>query len=154
MKYQFFVILGLLGILNGAQASEFKLRSNLKIEVINSVLGEIENEIPLKLKQVINREVKIKFQNLNSTPILKIDDNCTDHIILGRDTNNLSNNQIEVDNVFINELDNPNRPINCAHKTIRNYFKATIVHELAHLFDQELKISSQPLFFKYHRMDR
>jgi hypothetical protein len=57
-----------------------------------------------------------------------------------------SQEEIKVDKVFINELQNANRKINCPHKTIKNYFKATVIHELAHMYDQLKKASDKPLF--------
>lgn len=129
-----------------AYAGEFKLLTNVKSEAVSDVLKEISAELPASMKETIGKAVTVEFKNLNKASLKRIDDNCSENIIVGRDIMLDSNSTIEVENVFAKEIQKGNRQINCNHKDIRTYMKATIVHELAHMYDQKKKISKSPLF--------
>ncbi|MBC7427052.1 MAG: hypothetical protein H7336_00480, partial [Bacteriovorax sp.] len=131
---------------SSAYAGEFKLISNNKTNAVNNILKEISSELPKSMKETIAKEVTVQFKNLNTIDVSKIDDKCSDRIILGRDSMLPGNSTIEIDNVFAKEIQNGNRSINCAHKDIKTYLKSTIVHELAHMYDQNKSISKNTLF--------
>ncbi len=131
-------------LMNSAHALEFK--TNTKEENVNRLLNEIKSELPEPFIQKIPETIEIEFKNLNKVEVKKIDEQCSEKIILGLDQLSKKNNKIQIDHVFLNELKNPERKIQCAHKNIKNYFKATIIHELAHMYDVNTKISKTPLF--------
>ncbi len=127
-------------------ATDISFTTNVKSKAILNALEEIKSELPESLKVTIPNNIQITFSDLNKTAVNNIDDKCSDRIILGIDTHGINQNKILVDNVFVKELDRGNRSIKCAHKSIKNYFKATVAHELAHLFDDQKKISNNSLF--------
>lgn len=131
---------------SSAYAGEFKLLSNNKTVAVSDILSEITSDLPATMKETIGKEVTVQFKNLNKVELDGIDDNCSQHIIVGRDIMLDSNSTIEIENVFAKEIQKGNRSINCAHKDIKSYLKATIVHELAHMYDQKKAISKSPLF--------
>ena len=135
-----------LGIPEYSWGSSFKLKSNVYTPNIEKLLIEITNDLPPSLKDSLNYEIKIFLKNLNPTILKGIDEKCAEHIILGRDSILNSQDKIDIEKVFINELQNENRKINCRHQTIKNYFKATVVHEVAHIYDQLNNASSKSLF--------
>lgn len=135
-----------LALSTSAYADEFKLLTNVKSDAVSSVLKEITAELPTSMKETIGKAVTVEFKNLNKVSLKRIDDTCSENIIVGRDIMLDSNSTIEVENVFAKEIQKGNRQINCNHKDIKTYMKATIVHELAHMYDQKKKISKSPLF--------
>lgn len=144
MKFKYFALL--MALISNAYAAEFKLVSNNKSKAVVSILNEVTNDLPASIKSTIGKEVLVQFKNLNATDVAKIDDNCSDKIILGRDSYLPGNSTIEIDNVFAKEIGNGNRSIKCAHKDIKTYLKSTIVHELGHMYDQKKNISKNTLF--------
>lgn len=143
------IILGLALTISASSVfagEDLNIITNTKSPAIIDALNELKNELPNSLLQVLPKTIQISFTDLNKTAVNSIDNKCTNRIILGRDTKSLSQNKIEVDNVFIKELERGDRSINCAHKSTKKYFKATVVHELAHLFDDQKKVSSNSLF--------
>ncbi|MBC7711952.1 MAG: DUF4105 domain-containing protein [Rhizobacter sp.] len=127
-------------------AADFKLISNVKTFEVNNILNEVTSELPKSMKESIGKTVTVEFKNLNSTEVNRIDEKCSDHIILGLDSTLPGNSTIQVENVFVNEIRKGNRSINCAHKDIKTYLKSTIVHELAHMYDHERNVSKNTLF--------
>lgn len=136
----------IMALCTSAHAGEFKLLTNIKSDAVSSVLKEITDELPARMKETIGKAVTVEFKNLNKASLSGIDDTCSENIIVGRDIMLDSNSTIEVENVFAKEIQKGNRKINCNHKDIKTYMKATIVHELAHMYDQKKKISKSPLF--------
>lgn len=136
----------IMALCSSAYAGDFKLISNNKTAAISNILSEITNDLPASMKETIGKEVTVKFKNLNKTELSAIDDNCSESIIVGRDIMLDANSTIEIENVFAKEIEKGNRSLNCAHKDIKSYLKATIVHEIAHMYDQKKSISKSPLF--------
>ena len=144
MKFKYLVLL--MTILSTAYAGEFRLVSNNKSAEIENVLNEVSSDLPATIKTSIGKEVLVQFKNLNGSDIAGIDNNCSTNIILGRDSYLPGNSTIEIDNVFAKEIQKGNKKIKCAHKDIKTYLKATIVHELGHMYDQKTALSKNTLF--------
>ncbi len=144
MKFKYFALF--MALISHAYAGEFKLISNNKTKAVESILNEVTNDLPASIKSTIGKEVLVQFKNLNGSEIARIDDKCSDKIILGRDSYLPGNSTIEIDNVFAKEIANGNRAIKCAHKDIKTYLKSTIVHELGHMYDQKKSVSKNTLF--------
>lgn len=143
MKLNYIIIAW--AFISTAFAGDFKLISSNKSKAMETLLAEVSSELPVSIKTTIAKDVVVEFKNLNSIEINKIDNKCSDKIILGRHSL-LFGNSIEIDKVFLKEINSGNRSIQCAHKDIKTYLKSTIVHELAHMYDQKMNISKNTLF--------
>lgn len=122
-------------------AKDIEFDINVTNPITKSLIQEIKTDLsPFFLDNLPNK-VTINFTNLNGDSLSSFQ--CGNNLIVGK----MSRNIISIDNVLLKELTQGNRSlINCPHKTIKDYIKATIVHELAHLYDNHQKISKDPDF--------
>jgi len=114
---------------------------------LKSLLNELEKEIPEKIINDLDSKVKIKFAQLNNKEIKELDKNCQEKMIMAR-TPRFTNGEpvIYLDNVFLNEIKKGERLLNCRHNSNLNLLKATIAHELLHVYDFKNKLSQKSHF--------
>lgn len=149
MKKSLLVFSLVLGWVNAWSATDLSFQTNIKDPEILSVLGELNSELPEGFKRILPTKIKLEFKNLNGRSLEKL--KCETGIIVGRKLKILKEEKIEIDNVFIQELLQGDRSLHCENRTInhtsvKNYFKATVVHELAHMYDSRQKVSDNPFF--------
>lgn len=145
-----FLVLGLaFSWINAWSATDLSFQTNIKEQEILSVLGELNNELPEGFKKLLPSNIKLEFKNLNGRSLEEL--KCETGIVVGRKFKILNEEKIEIDNVFVQELLKGDRPLDCENRTInhssvKNYFKATVAHELAHMYDSRQKVSNNPFF--------
>jgi len=110
-----------------------------------SALKEIKADLPEEVKDTLDREIIIKFSHLNEKHIKQFSENCTEKLTLAK-VRRSNQSLIEVDYVHMSEWNKPLRKISCAHPTNHQYVKATIIHEIFHLYDNQKKISKDKSF--------
>ncbi len=149
MKKSLLVFSLVLGWVNAWSATDLSFQTNIKDPEVLSVLEELNSELPEGFKRILPTQIKLEFKNLNGRSLEKL--KCETGIIVGRKLKILKEEKIEIDNVFIQELLQGDRSLHCENRTInhtsvKNYFKATVVHELAHMYDSRRNVSDNPLF--------
>ncbi len=162
MKNLFLSLIILIGaasncILAFAEESKFQLQLNQqgidqkKVEQIKQFILEVENLLPQKMKDVINRKITVSFdlednrKELSLPLCEKIDGDISDisenhygrlpwYSILT--PNNLD--KISLNELFIQEIirgANGTRTYNCKHKTMYKLAQASLIHEVSHIYD-------------------
>lgn len=122
-------------------ASELVFESNRDDFLVKNILSEVKNDLSTKFQASLPKKIKVIFKNINNKALEKI--NCAENVTVGRAYFGV----IEVDNVFLKEMSKGDRAlVGCVHSTVKNYLKATIAHELAHLYDNKEKVSKDPVF--------
>ncbi len=123
------------------------LFSNSSSLELKTLLTELESELPGKISRDLDSKVKIKFSSLNNKEISELDQNCHEKMILARTPRFTTNEAvIYLDQVFLRELKRGERSINCRHTTNFKLIKATIAHELMHIYDFKNKLSQKSQF--------
>lgn len=134
---------------NAWATSNLSFQTNIKDPKVLSVLDELSSELPEGFKKTLPSNIKLEFKNLNGRSLEEL--KCETGIVVGRKFKILNEEKIEIDNVFVRELLKGDRPLDCENRTInhssvKNYFKATVAHELAHMYDSRQKVSENPFF--------
>jgi hypothetical protein len=145
-----FLLLGLVFSWASAWSStDLSFQTNTKEPKILSVLEELNSELPEGFKKFLPSHIKLEFKNLNGRSLEEL--KCESGIVIGRKLKIFKEEKIEIDNVFIQEILRGDRSLDCENRTInhssvKKYFKATVAHELAHLYDSRQKVSDNPFF--------
>lgn len=134
---------------NAWSATDLSFQTNTKEQKILSVLDELNSELPEGFKKLLPTNIQLEFKNLNGRSLEEL--KCEAGVVVGRKIKILKDEKIEIDNVFIQELLKGDRSLHCEnrainHTSVKNYFKATVAHELAHMYDSRRKLSNNPLF--------
>lgn len=114
---------------------------------LEELVNQITADLPTSIKEELSDGIRLRIKNLNKKEITQYDDNCSSKITLAR-VRRFQNEEpvIEIDGVNLREWETENRAINCAHKNNHQYVKATIIHEIFHLYDFQKKFSKNPAF--------
>ena len=124
---------------------------------LETFLKKVSEEIPPKIIESLKKPIGVSFENFlenSSSKYLPVDKcNNSIHLIYGK--SNSLNKQISMNQLLVSEIIKGERnslAFDCGHK---NYYKtamATLIHEVAHLYDHSqfgtAKISGQKSFFK------
>ncbi|MDO9181161.1 MAG: DUF4105 domain-containing protein [Bacteriovorax sp.] len=109
-------------------------------KIIESVLGEVADLLPEKMKFNLPKDLEIKIATMTGHKVIP-DDVCNKREIVEPfiyGSYNQYKNVLTINTPVIAELligKNNSKRINCQHKTVYDQAIATIVHELAHAYD-------------------
>lgn len=110
-----------------------------------TALDEIKADLPDEVKNTINRDIYIKFSHLNGKHLHEFSNDCSENVTLAQ-VRRTEQSVIEADYVHMLEWNKSLRNLNCAHPTNHQYVKATIIHEIFHLYDNQKKLSKDKAY--------
>lgn len=145
MKFLFFFILGTL--VSSVQAQELTFLSKTKSDHFHKAISELNALLPAKFKEALPQTIHIEFKSLNGKEISAV--SCEPGVKFGM--LNKITQKITLDPVMLKELERGDRDVVCPNKlnphvSTRRLFMATVIHELAHLYDKSRDTSSDPIF--------
>jgi hypothetical protein len=161
-KSALFVFLASLCSSNAVWADSFHYRLNIdkipseKIAAVQSFLSELENHIPQKMKAKIGHEIEVQFDKMDDfdqvllpqcKPDKEVEDADEKRQKLGE--HYWYSSTIHVNAHFIDEIllgPSGTRTYPCGHKSLYRLAQATVIHETAHAYDDEVKVSSDDEF--------
>lgn len=118
---------------------------------VQSFIQEIREDLPASIKESLPNGVVLKFTNLNKKEILSFNDECRGNLVLARVNRfqqdaEITSLEVEVDPVIMREWKKEKRSLKCPHSQNHLYAKATVIHEIFHLYDFQSRFSKSPDF--------
>jgi hypothetical protein len=137
MRSLLFALMATLGF--ASAYADVRLVTSAPTAATDRFLDETLKLLPPAFHQEVNSTVSVEFVQLDTHPSLK--DPCTpreNHQVFGK----FQNGKIYLNRNFLPHLSNSsNSGFACGHKSYRKLATATLLHELAHLFDEKTQIS-------------
>lgn len=147
MKTAFYLLaFSLIGLVS-SKTHALELTTNITDKNVEKYLREIEAGLPANFSNNIEKKVKVVFRDFNKSKAASIvcGEEQKDKIKLGGYLR--GSKSIVVDNIFLRELEKGDRQLtDCPHPSVSTLLKATIIHELAHMYDHKMKNSKDAEF--------
>lgn len=144
-----FVIALIVGFISNPVWANFQIiiEGREQNQRLQELTDELAKDLPQMIKDELFTGVRLRMRNLNKKEIIKFDDQCSTKMTLAR-VRRFQDEEpvIEIDHVNLREWESEKRAINCAHKNNHQYVKATIIHEIFHLYDFQKNFSKNPAF--------